>query len=129
MSDQVFYQAIEDEIKRNLAKRYRNNGGNLNLLEVIDEASFCLSVNTIISERQISEATGGRITNVESQTIQLLMTGMKTALNNAFPNKITPELFQMLEKQYNAILMDEDRISIINDHYNNLFGEDGGNIL
>ncbi|MDP3146344.1 MAG: hypothetical protein Q8N66_13115 [Bacteroidota bacterium] len=129
MNEQSIHNSIGQEIGRNLQARMKRNGGNINLLDVIEEAKFSLAVNVMISQRQIKAQTGGQMQMVPPLTIEYMFEGMKKALKNFFPNNFKDEHFEKVKEGYYIIMADDNAKDLINNHYNDLYQDYSSNIL
>lgn len=129
MSEQAIYQSAENEIMRNLAARHQRNGGTINMQDIIKEASFCLAVSNLISAKRYSQEVGGNIDNLMKNSMKTLFVGIDMALKKNFQNNYQPQHFSMIKSEYETILSSQNPKSLINQHYNGLYGSQGGNVI
>lgn len=129
MSEQAIFQSIEQEILRNLSARHQRNNGTINMNDVINEASYCLAVNNLISAKQINAQTGSNLKSLPDESMNLLFNGMDRALEKHFKSNFNSEHSRMIKERYNNILSNSNPKDLINSHYNGLYGSHGGNVI
>jgi len=129
MDENLIYQSTEKEIREHLASRYLLNGETINIIDIIEEAIFCLAVNTILSKRRFQEKSLGLFTDMPQNSIYIMLDAMNKALIKGFPNDYTNIDFEMICSRYSTLMDAPDVIDKINDHYNKLYGFEGGNVL
>lgn len=129
MSEQAIFQSIEQEILRNLSARHQRNDGTINMNDVINEASYCLAVNNLISVKQLNAQTGSNMKNLPAESMELLFTGMNKTLEKHFKSNYNSDHLRMIKERYDNILSNSNPKQLINSHYNRLFGSHGGNVI
>lgn len=129
MSEQAIFQNVEQEILRNITARHKRNGGTINMNDIIDEASYCLAVNNLLSVKQLNAQTGSNIKSLPFEAMSLLFKGMDRALEKNLNGNFNSSYSQMIVERYNNILSNENPKRLINNHYNELFGSYGGDVI
>ncbi|WP_055443658.1 hypothetical protein [Lacinutrix himadriensis] len=129
MSEQAIFQNIEEEILRNLSARHQRNDGTINMNDVINEASNCLAVNNLLSVKQLNAQTGSNMTSLPAESMTLLFKGMDIALEKHFKANFNSEHSRMIKERYDNIISNNNSKDLINNHYNELFGSHGGNVI
>ncbi len=129
MSEQVIFKNIEQEILRNLSARHQRNEGTINMNDIINEASYCLAVNNLLSVKQLNAQTGSNMRSLPSESMNLLFTGMDRALEKHFKANFNTDHSRMIKERYDNILSNSNPKDIINNHYNGLFGSQDGNVI
>ena len=129
MNKQAIFQSIEEEILRNLRARHQRNNGNINMNDVVNEASYCLAVNNLSSVKQLNAQTGSNMKSLPAESMNLLFTGMDKALEKNLKSDFNNDHSRMIKERYEIILSNSNPKELINNHYNGLFGSQGGNII
>ena len=129
MSEQAIFQNIEQEILRNLSARHQRNDGTINMNDVINEASHCLAVNNLLSVKQLNAQTGSNMKSLPAESMALLFTGMDKALEKHFKDNYNSDHSRMIKQRYDNILSNPNPKELINNHYNGLYGSQGGNVI
>ncbi|MFT6867295.1 MAG: hypothetical protein ACJA08_002135 [Cyclobacteriaceae bacterium] len=129
MNEQAIYSSIEQEIGRSLQQRYQLNGGQLDMAEVVKEATFTLAVNMILSQRKLREQTGGKLQFVPPQFAEHLFNGMNKALKKYFPDKYEQNHIDQIKIKYESLMSENNVEDIINKHVNDLWQDYSNNIL
>jgi|SRR5690606_37925978 len=129
MSEQSIFQSLEQEILRNLSARHQRNDGTINMNDVINEASYCLAVNNLLSVKQLNAQTGSNLTSLPAESMSLLFIGMDKALEKHFKANFNSDHSRMIKERYDNILSNSNPKELINSHYNGLYGSQGGNVI
>jgi hypothetical protein len=129
MSEQAIFQSIEEEILRNLKARHQRNNGTINMNDIVNEASYCLAVNNLSSVKQLNAQTGSNLKSLPAESMSLLFTGMDRALEKNLKSDFKTDHSRMIKERYENILTNSNPKELINNHYNGLFGSQGGNVI
>lgn len=128
MSEQAIYQSMEKELKRNLVARLDRNGDDIDMDDIIIESAYTIAVNVLISERQLENQTNGQIKKMPADTLKLMFNILKKILNS-ISQDFESFHFEKIEEKYNEIVTSNNPKKIINNHYNELYGSFGGNVI
>lgn len=128
MNKEIIIKSAEDEIILSVDALNKKNG-TINVLGVMNEAVFCAAVNVILIQRQLKQFSGGRLNIVPTENIEYIFEGISNGIERAFPNVFTNENFNYIRNEYSKLMADENVVNIINEHYNELYGYDGKNVL
>lgn len=130
MDLEKIYEGFENEIKRNLQQRMRNNNGNLNFLDVKDECIYFLLVNSFLMIKRLSSEYNINENQLPEPEKTLLFNGFKKALYKLILNKDDLEkTYEDIIKAYEAYLKIGNVKELINNHYNDLYNDYSSNIL
>lgn len=129
MNEKTIHDSFAQEIEQHLQARIERNGGNINLMDVIKEAKFCLAVNTMISQRRLKEQTAGQMQILDPLTMKYSFEGMNKALKNLLPNNFTDDHFEQVKIGYEDLLAKDNVKDLINNHYNDLYQDYSSNVL
>jgi hypothetical protein len=128
MSEQEMLESMEQELKRHLAARYDRNNEDIGLADVVKEAAFMMAVNILISDKQLREQTNGQIQFGTADSSNLMWRCLKKSLNNIFGEFPEHQISQIKDK-YDLIMKDNNAKSKVNEHYNELYGSFGGDVI
>jgi hypothetical protein len=129
MSEQAIFQSIEEEILRNLKARHQRNNGRINMKDVINEASYCLAVNNLLSVKQLNAQTGSNMKNLPAESMSLLFTGMERALEKNLKSDFNTDHLRMIKERHENIITNSNPKELINNHYKGLYGSQGDNVI
>ncbi|WP_426094054.1 hypothetical protein [Flavobacterium sp. DSR2-3-3] len=122
--EQIF-EGFSAELKRNLAARYVKNNNFLNIISVSEEAILFLLVNSILVTRK----QGLKNTALPQNSKDLLIEGLSINLRKFMPNDIDNQRIENIVAEYDRRIKEYNIINIVNEHYNELYGNQGGNVI
>lgn len=130
MDLEQIYEGFENEIKRNLQQRMRNNNGNLNFLDVKEECIFFLLVNSFLMLKRLANKYNISENKLPEPERTLLFNGFKKVLYKLILNKDDLEkTYDDIIKAYEAYLTIPNIKDLINSHYNDLYNDYSSNVL
>lgn len=130
MDLEKIYEGFENEIKRNLQQRMRNNNGNLNFLDVKEECLYFLLVNSFLMIKRLSNVNNINKNQLPEAERSLLFNGFKTVLYKLILNKEDlDKTYDDIIKAYEAYLKIPNVKELINNHYNDLYNDYSSNVL
>lgn len=123
MNPVLIKQNIGEEIFRNVKARFQKNGENINRDEIIEESAYCMAVNIEILKRKLPQ-------NFIPENIEeLFMEGITKKLSEIFPRDFNETYKSSIQSKFNLISKHPLKVYEINNHYNELYGPAGGNVL
>jgi hypothetical protein len=128
MSEQAIFESIQEEILRNLKARHQRNNGRINMNDIVNEASYCLAVNNLLSVKQLNARTGNNMKILPAKLMSLFFTGMDKALEKNLRDFNTDHS-RMIKERCEYILTSSNPKELINIHYNGLYGSQCGNVI
>lgn len=130
MDLEKIYEGFENEIKRNLQQRMRNNNGNLNFLDVKDECIYFLLVNSFLMIKRLSSNYNINENKLPEPEKTLLFNGFRKVLYKLISNKEDlDKTYDDIIKAYEAYLTIPHVKELINNHYNVLYNDYSSNVL
>lgn len=117
---------IVQEIFGHLKFLYKKEA-NLTMDQIIDEYAFSLATNTILFKRNM-HLLGLQGTDVVELQIKEWYNVIYKSLFNLL-NYDQELCFQKIKLKYQSLMSYSNIIQLINQHYNDLYGQEGGNIL
>lgn len=128
MDEKTIHDSFAQEINTHIQGRIERNGGNINIIDVIKEAKFCLAVNTMISQRILKEQ-GGEILFLDPLTMEYSFEGVRRALKDLLSDNFNDEHFEQIKLGYEKLMAEENVKDLINEHYNDLYQDYSSNVL
>ena len=107
MDEQTIHDSFAQEINTHIQGRIERNGGNINIIDVIKEAKFCLAVNTMISQRILKEQ-GGEILFLDPLTMEYSFEGVRRALKDLLSDNFNDEHFEQIKLGYEKLMAEEN---------------------
>ncbi|MFZ3575826.1 hypothetical protein [Tenacibaculum finnmarkense] len=130
MDLEQIYEGFENEIKRNLQQRMRNNNSNLNILDVKEESIFFLLVNSFLMLKRLESQYDINKNKLPEPERTLLFNGLKKVLYKLILNKDNlNKTYDDIIKGYETYQTKPNIKDLINNHYNNLYNDYSNNIL
>lgn len=115
-------QSIAKELFNAIEAKF-NKRGKINMEEAIEVAAYCLAVNHKILEKQMPPG------KFNPELMENLFEGVYSKMEDIFPSHFKPSFKNLIQNKYTEIILSPNSKSLINSHYNNLFGSEGGNVL
>ena len=114
-------KVIKKEFGEHLQARMKL--GSTNLLDIIEVAKYCIVANLLILEKR-----HGTYMNVKDQFIE----EFSYVITNLIKDRYSDELDYLLElfkKETEILLENKDVKILVNQHYNELYGSEGGDVI
>lgn len=123
MDEQSINKSILDEMVKVLSQRRANQGDTINMLNVIEEASYSIAVNVILAQKRIKEESNGKMLFVHPDLIDSIYLGMKNAIITIFPGAFKDYYLEQIKANYLDLMSQENVEKKINAHYRSLFND------
>ncbi|MCD8401379.1 hypothetical protein [Tenacibaculum finnmarkense] len=130
MNLELIYQGFENEIKKNIQTRMKNNNGHLDIIGVKEECLFFLLINTFMMKKRLLLKYEINETELPEKERKLLFVGFKKTLYKLIMNKEDVEsVYDNIINSYNLFLKMPNIKDLINSHYNDLYNDYTSNLL
>lgn len=130
MNLELIYQGFENEIKKNIQTRMKNNNGHLDIIGVKEECLFFLLINTFMMKKRLLLKYEINETELPEEEKKLLFAGFKKTLYKLIMNKEDVEsVYDNIINSYNLFLKMPNIKDLINSHYNDLYNDYTSNLL
>lgn len=130
MNLELIYQGFENEIKKNIQTRMKNNNGHLDIIGVKEECLFFLLINTFMMKKRLLLKYEINETELPEEEKKLLFVGFKKTLYKLIMNKEDVEsVYDNIINSYNLFLKMPNIKDLINSHYNDLYNDYTSNLL
>ena len=129
MSETQIHNSMEEELKRAIIRKHQINNGNITTDDTLIEASFCLAVNnlTLIKNRFGSDVQAG--THLDDNDMEYFLSGANKAMIKMFKKSYNETHYSMILERYHSIVSNIRAKELINHHYDDLYGSEGGDVI
>lgn len=121
-SSQQIKDGIAQEIHRAIKSRF-NIKNSINMSDVIMESAYCLAVNHKIMEKKMPYGT------FDSSIMSHFFEGVNSKIEELFPKNFNSKIENMISIEYEKLINSPFCNHLINSHYDELYGLEGGNVI
>lgn len=129
MNKEILFSGIKEELFRHLSARETISLSGITAFDVLNEASFCMAVNVLSTIKSLKEETQSNLNSLPKESMDLFYEGINKAVVIVLKDRSQEEHFKLIKERVEFIISSSNPSKIVNDHYNELYGFEGGNVL